>query len=99
MASRCRPANRPQFPSRKDEARGHLSPIAQQIARLLTTIVLEAAVLPKKLAPARAVTAPVRDIDQQLARLFPRRFVEETPAAQLAHYPRYRKAIGRRCGN
>ena len=52
--------------------------------------------LPKKLAAARAFTAAVRDIDQQLARLFPSRFVEQTPAAQLGHYPRYLKAIAAR---
>ncbi len=90
------PANREQFVSRKDEARGRLSLIAQQIAQLLTTIVQEAAVLPKRLAAARAFTAAVRDINQQLGRLFPRRFLEETPAAQLGHYPRYLKAIAAR---
>ncbi|HEX4585355.1 MAG TPA: ATP-dependent RNA helicase HrpA [Burkholderiaceae bacterium] len=90
------PANREQFVARKDEARGRLSLIAQQVAGLAATIVQEAAQLPKKLAAARSFSAACSDVEQQLARLFPKRFIEQTPAAQLAHYPRYLKAVGAR---
>jgi ATP-dependent helicase HrpA len=44
----------------------------------------------------RAFAAAVADIEQQLARLFARNFIVEVPAAQLAHYPRYLKAIALR---
>jgi ATP-dependent helicase HrpA len=90
------PADRTQFLARKDEARGRLNLIAQQIAQLATAIVQEAAQLPKKLAASRSFTTARSDVEQQLARLFPKRFIEHTAAAQLAHYPRYLKAIGAR---
>ncbi len=90
------PLDRPTFVARKDEARGKLSLIAQEIARLLTTIVAEAAALMKKLYAARSHAAAVADIEQQLARLFPRNFLVDVPAIQLAHYPRYLKAIAMR---
>jgi ATP-dependent helicase HrpA len=90
------PADRAQFLARKDEARGRLNLIAQQIAQLVAAIVQEAAQLPKRLAAGRAFAAACADVEQQLARLFPKRFIEVTPAAQLAHYPRYLKAIAAR---
>ncbi|HWY72228.1 MAG TPA: ATP-dependent RNA helicase HrpA, partial [Burkholderiaceae bacterium] len=90
------PVNREQFLARKDDARGRLNLIAQQIAGLVTAIVQEAAQLPRKLAASRSFTAACGDVEQQLARLFPKCFVEQTSGAQLAHYPRYLKAIATR---
>jgi ATP-dependent helicase HrpA len=90
------PADRASFLARRDEARGRLSLIAQEVARLVTTIVQEAAPLPKKLAGARAFGPACADINEQLARLFPHGFVTATVAAQLAQYPRYLKAIALR---
>jgi ATP-dependent helicase HrpA len=90
------PADRASFLARRDEARGKLALIAQEIARLLTTIVQEAAAVQKKLGAARAFAAACADIEQQLSRLFPRGFVTATPAAQLSHCPRYLKAIAAR---
>jgi ATP-dependent helicase HrpA len=90
------PVDDASFAARRAEARGKLNLIAQEIARLVTTIVHEAAALPKKLHAARAFAAAVADVEQQLVRLFPKRFIVETPAAQLAHYPRYLRAIAAR---
>ncbi|HXF47010.1 MAG TPA: ATP-dependent RNA helicase HrpA [Burkholderiaceae bacterium] len=90
------PTDNASFFARKNDARGKLSLIAQEVARLVTAIVQEAAALPKKLAAARAFGAAVADIEQQLARLFQKRFIVDTPPAQLAHYPRYLKAIALR---
>ncbi len=90
------PTDNATFSARRNEARGRLGLIAQEIARLVTAIVQEAAALPKKLAAARAFSAAVADIEQQLARLFPKGFIAHTPPAQLAHYPRYLKAIALR---
>ncbi|MFZ5538744.1 MAG: ATP-dependent RNA helicase HrpA [Pseudomonadota bacterium] len=90
------PTDNASFVARKNDARGKLNLIAQEVARLATAIVQEAAALPKKLAAARAFAAAVADIEQQLARLFPKRFIVATPPAQLAHYPRYLKAIALR---
>ncbi len=90
------PTDRASFVARKEDARSKLSLIAQEVARLLATIVNEAAALPKKLNASRAYTAAVADIEQQLARLFPRDFVVDVTPSQLAHYPRYLKAVGLR---
>ena len=90
------PRDRAGFLARRDEARGKLSLIAQEIARLLTTIVAEGAGLPKKMNAVRGFPAAIADIEQQLARLFPRNILVEVPAGQLAHYPRYLKAIALR---
>ncbi|MCS6944223.1 MAG: DUF3418 domain-containing protein, partial [Sutterellaceae bacterium] len=90
------PTDHASFAARRHEARGRLGLIAQEIARLLAAIVQEAAALPRRLAAARAFPAVLADVEQQLARLFPKRFVVETPPAQLAHYPRYVKAIALR---
>jgi ATP-dependent helicase HrpA len=90
------PTDRAGFVARKEEARAKLSLVAQEIARLLTTIVEDTAALPKKLHAARVFAAAAADIEQQLARLFERGFLVDVPAAQLAHYPRYLKAIALR---
>ena len=45
---------------------------------------------------APACKAAVADIEQQLAGLFPKDFLERTPQLRLTQYPRYLKAIGRR---
>jgi ATP-dependent helicase HrpA len=90
------PADRAAFLARRDEARGKLALIAQELARLLTVIVQEAAAVQKKLGGARAFAPACADIEQQLARLFPRGFVTAVPAAQLAHFPRYLKAMAAR---
>ncbi|GAB4467607.1 MAG: ATP-dependent RNA helicase HrpA [Burkholderiaceae bacterium] len=90
------PSDNASFVARKNDARGKLNLIAQEVARLVTAIVQEAAALPKKLAAARAFGAAVADVEQQLVRLFPKRFIVDTPPAQLAHYPRYLQAIALR---
>ena len=90
------PKDRAGFVARKDEARGRLTLIAQEIARLLATIVQEAAPIARRLNGLKAFPAVVADVEQQLGRLFARRFIVTTPASALAHYPRYLKAIATR---
>jgi ATP-dependent helicase HrpA len=90
------PKNRAGFAARKDEARGKLTLIAQEIARLVAAIVQDAAPITRKLNGLKGFPAVVADVEQQLARLFARRFVVTTPAGSLAHYPRYLKAIAAR---
>jgi ATP-dependent helicase HrpA len=90
------PTDRASFLARRDDARGRLALIAQEIGRLLTTIVQEAAAAQKKLAGARSFTATVADVEQQLSRLFARGFIGATAAPQLAQYPRYLQAIALR---
>jgi ATP-dependent helicase HrpA len=90
------PADRASFSARRDDARGKLTLIAQEIARLIAAIVAEAALLPKKLNGLKSYAAVLADVEQQLARLFGKGFIAATPAAQLAHYPRYLRAIALR---
>jgi ATP-dependent helicase HrpA len=90
------PKDRATFVARKDEARGKLTLIAQEIARLVTTIVQEAAPISRKLNGLKGFPAVVSDVEQQMSRLFARRFIVSAPAGALAHYPRYLKAIAAR---
>ncbi len=90
------PKDNASFIARKDDARGKLNLIAQEVARLVAGIVSEAAGIPKKLNGLRAHAAAVADVESQLKALFPRRFIVDVPAAQLTHYPRYLKAIAAR---
>jgi ATP-dependent helicase HrpA len=81
--------------ARKDDARAKLSLIAQEIARLLSAIVAEAAGCPEDEWVARL---PGRDRRYRAAAdaALPRNFVTDVPAVQLASYPRYLKAIALR---
>ncbi|MEP6607661.1 MAG: ATP-dependent RNA helicase HrpA [Burkholderiaceae bacterium] len=87
------PTDRASFAARKDEARGRISLIAQEIARVLTAIVEHASVVARKCQSLKAFPAVVADIEQQLAQLFGGDFIVQTPALQLDQYPRYLKAI------
>ncbi len=87
------PIDRASFTERKDDARGRISLIAQEIARLVTAIVEQAAAIPRKLQALKAFPRAVADIERQLAQLFTADFIVTTPASQLAQLPRYLKAI------
>ena len=90
------PTDRTQFLARRDEARGRLALVAQELARLAEQVVEEALGIQRKLAALRAGDAARADIEQQLARLLARRFVADTPPQSLAQLPRYLQAIGLR---
>jgi ATP-dependent helicase HrpA len=90
------PADRDQFLQRKDEARGRIGLIAQELARLAAVIVEEALGAARKLAGLRGADEARADMEQQMARLLGRRFIIETPVESLGQLPRYLKAIGLR---
>ncbi|MGH6624270.1 MAG: ATP-dependent RNA helicase HrpA [Burkholderiaceae bacterium] len=90
------PSDRNGFEARRENARSKLGLIAQEIARLLTIVVTEAAAIGRKLNGLKAHAAVVADVEAQLQRLFAPGFVTDVPAASLAHYPRYLKAIAAR---
>jgi ATP-dependent helicase HrpA len=90
------PGDRDQFQQRKEEARGRLGLVAQELARTVGVVVDEAIAAGRKLAGLRGADAVRADMEQQLARLLTRRFVVDTPPESLAHLPRYLKAIGLR---
>jgi ATP-dependent helicase HrpA len=84
------------FHARRDAAKGRLTLLANEIARLVGTILAEYAALGKKLAQAKPFAQAYADMQAQLNALIGKRFVIDTPYAQLAHFPRYLKAIGLR---
>ena len=90
------PRTRADFERRRDEARPRLGLIAQEIGRLVATILAEHQALAKKLAAARQFPEATRDVQEQLARLLGRDFVTTTPYDRLAHIPRYLKAAALR---
>ena len=90
------PADAAAFARRIDEGRGRLTLIANEVARLAGVVLAEYHAVLRKLKDARPAKDVADDIAQQLERLVPKRFVADTPWAQLAHLPRYLKAIAMR---
>ncbi|MCX4170204.1 MULTISPECIES: ATP-dependent RNA helicase HrpA [Paraburkholderia] len=90
------PADDVSFHTRRDEGRSRLTLLAQEIARLVGQILSEYATVTKKLVQAKAFTAAHADMQNQLDGLVSKRFVVDTPYAQLAHFPRYLKGIALR---
>ncbi|RKR44957.1 ATP-dependent RNA helicase HrpA [Paraburkholderia sp. BL17N1] len=84
------------FHTRRDEGRSRLTLLAQEIARLVGQILGEYASVAKKLVQAKSFTAAHADLQNQLDGLIGKRFVVDTPYAQLAHFPRYLKGIALR---
>jgi ATP-dependent helicase HrpA len=87
------PTDAAAFARRVDEGRGRLTLIASEVARSAATVLIDYAAALRKLKDARAPKEVADDITAQLARLMPKRFVAVTPWAQLAHLPRYLKAV------
>jgi ATP-dependent helicase HrpA len=91
------PAEESAFATRREAARGRILLVAQEILRLLVTVLAEHSVLVKKLAGMqKAFPQAAADIGTQLAELMPKRFIVVTPFERLQHYPRYLKAISLR---
>jgi ATP-dependent helicase HrpA len=84
------------FHARRDEGRSRLNLLAQEIARLVGLILTEYAGVVKKLAQAKPFAQAHADLQQQLSALIGKRFVIDTPYAQLVHFPRYLKGIALR---
>ena len=76
-----------------EEGRGRLTLIANEIARIALQVLIDFGAAVRKLKDSRAPKEVNDDVQAQLARLVPKRFVTGTPWAQLAHLPRYLKGI------
>jgi len=81
------------FKRRLDEGRGRLSLIANEVARLAHTILVEFAAAGRKIKDHRQALEAAADAAQQLQRLMTRDFLVSTPWVQLQHFARYLKAI------
>ena len=87
------PTDAGQFARCIESGRGRLTLIASEVSRSAAAVLLEHTAALRKLKDARAPKDVTEDITAQLARLVPKRFVAVTPWAQLAHLPRYLKAV------
>ena len=91
------PAEESAFAARRDAARGRILLVAQEILRLVGTVLAEHAAVTKKLSGMqKAFPQAAADIAAQLAELMPKKFILATPFERLQHYPRYLKAIALR---
>jgi ATP-dependent helicase HrpA len=81
------------FETRVAEGRTRLNLIAAEVARLAATVLAEAAAAQRKLKDSKVPRELADDIGAQLQRLVGKRFLQDTPWAQLQHLPRYLKAV------
>jgi ATP-dependent helicase HrpA len=87
------PANEAEFKRRLEEGRSRLTLIANEVARLAATILVEYQNTLRKIKDTRGHPDATADATQQLQRLMPKRFLAVTPWPQLQHFARYLKAI------
>ncbi|MEI2417713.1 ATP-dependent RNA helicase HrpA [Orrella sp. JC864] len=90
------PADAAQFAARKAEGKGRIGLLAQEVARLAGTVLAEWTAVQRKLPQAKSHAAAYADMQQQLGALVCKWFVRDTAQAQLAHFPRYLKAVSAR---
>ncbi|HEX5783526.1 MAG TPA: ATP-dependent RNA helicase HrpA [Burkholderiaceae bacterium] len=87
------PTDANSFNARVAEGRGRLTLIANEVARLCGTILTEHTAAQRKLKDSKPAADVATDVQQQLARLVTKRFLLDTPWAQLQHLPRYLKGV------
>ena len=87
------PSDEIAFKRRVEEGRGRLTLIANEVARLASTILVEYATAVRKIKDTKNAPEATADAQQQLQRLMPKNFIAAAPWAQLAHFQRYLKAI------
>jgi ATP-dependent helicase HrpA len=87
------PTNSGEFNQRRDQGKARLNLLANEIARLAAQILAEFYSLPKKLQALKAHKDAASDMQNQLQMLVSKRFIAEHDFSQLAHFPRYLKAI------
>jgi ATP-dependent helicase HrpA len=85
------PTDAASFNKRKDEGKSRLGLLVNEIARLLSQVLTEFHGLPKKLQGVQPQAAA--DMQGQLQGLVHKRFLADNDYSQLAHFPRYLKAI------
>jgi len=88
------PRTNAEFMNLKQRARTRLPAVAEGASRLATAIATEYQVLTQKLGTLPPNMAKVkREVEEQLARLLPKKFFNQTPWEKLQHLPRYIKAL------
>jgi ATP-dependent helicase HrpA len=87
------PTNASEFKQRVADGRGRLTLIANEVARLAASILVEYQSALRKIKDTKNAPEATADATQQLQRLIPKRFLSSTPYPRLQHFPRYLKAI------
>lgn len=87
------PTDAAAFKQRLDEGRGRLTLIANEVARLAASILVDYAAAARKIKDTKIQPEATADALQQLQRLVPKRFLAATPWTRLQHLPRYLKGI------
>ena len=87
------PSDEAAFQRRLADGRGRLTLIAQEVARLVGTVLVEYALAVRKIKDTKNAPEATADCAQQLQRLMPKNFVAATPWPQLQHFARYLKAV------
>jgi ATP-dependent helicase HrpA len=85
------PIDAASFNKRRDEGKGRIGLLINETARLAGQILAEFHGLPKRLQGLPPAVAS--DMQAQLQGLVHKRFIAETEYSQLAHFPRYLKAM------
>ena len=88
------PTNADQFALRKEQGRTRLGLLVNQLAQLAAQILAEYHALPRKLQSFKAHPAVIADIQSQVDALIVKMFLLDNDYEQIAHFPRYLKAIG-----
>jgi ATP-dependent helicase HrpA len=87
------PADEKEFAARCKEAKGRLTLVAQEIARLTGEILGEYQQVQKNLQAAKLHAKAVEDMRAQCTWLLGREWIAQTPFERMQHLPRYLKAI------
>ena len=90
------PANEAEFIARGKEAKNRLQLVAQEIARLVGSVLTEYQAVQKNLPQLKANAPANQDVRAQLEWLLHKRFIADTPYERLQHVPRYLRAINLR---
>jgi ATP-dependent helicase HrpA len=85
------PVDAASFNKRKDEGKGRIGLLINEVARLAGQILGEYHGLPKRVQALPSAVSS--DIQAQLQALVHKRFIADKEYSQLAHFPRYLKAI------
>ncbi|MET0267839.1 MAG: DUF3418 domain-containing protein, partial [Duganella sp.] len=85
------PIDAASFAKRKDEGKSRLVLLVNEVARLLSQVLTEFHGLPKRLQNLPPAVAA--DMQSQLQGLVHKRFLPDNDYSQLAHFPRYLKAM------
>jgi ATP-dependent helicase HrpA len=87
------PETEKEFGTRCKDAKARLNLVAQEIARLVATVLAEHQMLQKALPAYKAHSQVLQDIRSQCDWLLGKEWVARTPFERMQHMPRYLKAI------